>query len=384
MKCQFLIFLVIIPVILFGQVGITFTFANDQLTSDSGVYYLEFDVMAKATDTGTKIGTGIVLINYNTLGFGENIQSNSKVTVTRGTLTTTVPPLYNIIVNDNLSNRLAITFEYTSSAGCGNSLPTTATQLVHVKIEIYDTQEMAGLFFAESLMDEQQYYDDNATKYDPVVASDELDVPLPVSLSSFTAMYINDNIVLQWTTQSETNNLGWNIYRSETNEISDAFQINSNIILGAGTTTEPTEYIYEDEHEIEYGETYWYWLESRGISGLTETYGPISITIPEEGDDPESPYLPTIYGLHQNYPNPFNPETTISYNLKKAGNVLLEIYDIKGRKIRTLVNEYQDIGHHKSIWNCEDDKQRIVSSGVYFYKLQVGNYSSVRKMILLK
>ena len=153
---------------------------------------------------------------------------------------------------------------------------------------------------------------------------------------------------------------------------------------GEGTTIEPTEYIFEDEHEIEYGETYWYWLESRGISGLTETYGPISLLIPEEGDDPNSPEIPKVYGLFQNYPNPFNPETTISYNLKKAGNVLLEVYDIKGRKMRTLVNEYQDIGHHKSIWNCEDDKQRTVSSGVYFYKLQAGNYSSVRKMILMK
>jgi len=136
MKCKFLILLVIIPVILFGQVGINFTFANDQLTSNYGVDYLEFDVMANstATATGTRIGTGIVFINYNTLGFGEYIKNYDKVTVTKGNLTTTVPPLYNIIVNDNLNNRLAITFEYAIEAGYGNDLPITATQLVHVKI----------------------------------------------------------------------------------------------------------------------------------------------------------------------------------------------------------------------------------------------------------
>ncbi len=160
-------------------VGIEFTFANGEITTGEDTTFYEFDVMAAASEVGTKIGTGIALINYNTAGFGASIYTNGKVTVTKGTLTTTQgPPLYILIVNDNQTYRLAITFEYTSVSGWGNDLPDTATQLVHVKIEIADNTETAGLSFAESLMSEQQYYDDNATKYNPVIATDIDNTPL--------------------------------------------------------------------------------------------------------------------------------------------------------------------------------------------------------------
>jgi hypothetical protein len=215
----------------------------------------------------------------------------------------------------------------------------------------------------------------------------ENETQLPVVLSSFTAFYVQESefVTIMWTTQSETNNLGWNIYRSETNEISDAFQINFNIILGAGTTTEPTEYIYEDEHEIGYGETYWYWLESREISGLTETYGPISLLIPEEGDDPESPDLPKIYGLYQNYPNPFNPGTEIGFSVKTTSPCEVSIYDIRGRKIATLFNDIataDEIYHF--VWNSEDKQGKQVSSGIYYYRLIAPEKTEIRKMLLLK
>ena len=164
------------------DVGITFTFANGEITTSDDTTFYEFDVMAAASEAGTKIGTGIALINYNTAGFGSSIHLNGKVTVKKGTLTTTQgPPLYIIIVNDNQTYRLAITFEYISEPGWGNDLPDTATQLVHVKIEIADQTETAGLSFAEDLMSDQQYYDDNATKYNPVIATDIDNSSLPVS-----------------------------------------------------------------------------------------------------------------------------------------------------------------------------------------------------------
>ncbi len=85
-----------------------------------------------------------------------------------------------------------------------------------------------------------------------------------------------------------------------------------------------------------------------------------------------------------NYPNPFNPETSISYNLRKAGQVTLDIFNLKGQKVRSLVNEHQEKGQHKVVWNGKDQNNSNVASGVYFYKMSSGSYSSTKKMILMK
>ncbi|MCK4653419.1 MAG: T9SS type A sorting domain-containing protein, partial [Candidatus Cloacimonetes bacterium] len=85
-----------------------------------------------------------------------------------------------------------------------------------------------------------------------------------------------------------------------------------------------------------------------------------------------------------NYPNPFNPETTISYELSENGKVNLSIYNIKGQKVNTLVNEVLPAGEHSAIWNGNDSNGNRVGSGIYFYKLRAGDYREVRKMVLLK
>jgi hypothetical protein len=208
---------------------------------------------------------------------------------------------------------------------------------------------------------------------------------LPVVLSSFTIVLTSQNYVqINWVTQSETNNIGWFIYRSETNELSDAFQINPSIILGAGTTTEPTEYIFEDEYEIESGETYWYWLESREISGFTEIYGPVSLLIPEDGEEPDLPDIPEHYGLFQNYPNPFNPDTKINFNLKEDCYVNINIYNIQGELVKTFVDEYFEAGNYSIAWDVTNEEGNPVGSGIYIYTMKAGKYSSSKKMVLLK
>ncbi|MDP8267524.1 MAG: T9SS type A sorting domain-containing protein, partial [Candidatus Tenebribacter davisii] len=85
-----------------------------------------------------------------------------------------------------------------------------------------------------------------------------------------------------------------------------------------------------------------------------------------------------------NYPNPFNPTTTISYDLNNNSKVKLEIFNIKGQKVLTLEDGEKIAGHHNIVWNGKDSEGRSVSSGVYFYKLDTEDYSSVKKMILMK
>jgi hypothetical protein len=94
--------------------------------------------------------------------------------------------------------------------------------------------------------------------------------------------------------------------------------------------------------------------------------------------------LPTVYSLSNNYPNPFNPTTTIEYSIPKAGNVELVIFNIAGQKVRTLVNEKQDASFYKVVWDGRDDSGEFVSSGMYLYTINSGNFSKIEKMTLMK
>jgi photosystem II stability/assembly factor-like uncharacterized protein len=94
--------------------------------------------------------------------------------------------------------------------------------------------------------------------------------------------------------------------------------------------------------------------------------------------------LPTAFELKQNYPNPFNPETTISYKLQAASNVSLKVYDVLGREVATLVNEFQQPSNYKVRFNVETRHASSLPSGVYFYTLKTGDFTKTMKMLLLK
>ena len=95
--------------------------------------------------------------------------------------------------------------------------------------------------------------------------------------------------------------------------------------------------------------------------------------------------IPLITKLNQNYPNPFNPTTTINYSLKENAKVSINIYNIKGQKVKKLVSDQLLAGQHKAVWNGKDDSEKKVSSGVYLYKLNVnGKTEAVKKCLLLK
>ena len=97
----------------------------------------------------------------------------------------------------------------------------------------------------------------------------------------------------------------------------------------------------------------------------------------------ENEIIPTRVVL-SNYPNPFNPETTIEYTLKDPGNICLEIYNIRGQKVKTLVKDKLEAGKHTVIWIGKNDNNKPVSSGIYLYKLESGNFEKSKKMILMK
>jgi hypothetical protein len=88
--------------------------------------------------------------------------------------------------------------------------------------------------------------------------------------------------------------------------------------------------------------------------------------------------------LHSNFPNPFNPETTIMFSTENVYNVEINVYNVRGQRVRTLVNDFFEIGHHQVVWNGKDDNGRDVSSGVYLYQMIAGETTETRRMVLLK
>lgn len=115
-------------------------------------------------------------------------------------------------------------------------------------------------------------------------------------------------------------------------------------------------------------------------SGFVSDSAPIPVKVVEV----ETPTLPESYTLAQNYPNPFNPTTTIEFSLPRSGFVVLEVFDITGRKVVTLVSEELKAGVKRVTWDGRDRTGAEAASGVYFYRLKTENFSDARKMLLLK
>ncbi len=103
---------------------------------------------------------------------------------------------------------------------------------------------------------------------------------------------------------------------------------------------------------------------------------------PTPNNDPVIPVA--VNALNGNYPNPFNPTTTISFSIKDSSPVSIEIFNLKGQKVKTLVDQPMTAGSHSVVWNGNDNNNQNVSSGVYYYRMTSGKYSATKKMVLMK
>ena len=212
--------------------------------------------------------------------------------------------------------------------------------------------------------------------YDGSDVSEQLtDSSLPVELSSFTATAGDGQVTLKWATESEIENLGFNIYRST--KYNDQFSIiNDELIPGAGNSSSRHEYEYIDKG-LTNGITYWYKLEDVDYSGNTELHGPVSAT-------PMKKAAPSKFCLYPNYPNPFNPITTISYDLPDDGFVELSVHNMRGEKVTMLLKNNQEAGSYRMNWDGTDQNGELVSSGIYFLRIVCGNYSKASKMVFIR
>ncbi len=209
---------------------------------------------------------------------------------------------------------------------------------------------------------------------------------LPVSLSSFTAVLTAEMFVnIAWVSESETNHLGYNLLRNTEKDLENAALMNISLIGNddGESIGSQTRYLYTDREIID-NNIYYYWLESVAINGELQYAGPIMVTVGNPGSEPPTPVIPVETALMSAYPNPFNPQTNMRYSLKEAGDVRLEVYNIKGQLIRSFEKTHNVPGYFSIVWDGKDAKGQMVGSGVYFYRMTSGKYSATRKMMLMK
>ncbi len=206
--------------------------------------------------------------------------------------------------------------------------------------------------------------------YDPCLST-------AAELDHFGALCYGDRIEIEWETVAESDNAGFNLYRSRQDD-GERSKINVGIIPSRGEELLGARYLFCDEGILN-DCMCWYWLESVDVHGAGAFHDPVLAVAAGE----ELP-LPADFVLNQNHPNPFNPGTVIEYHLAADCHVVLAVFGVAGSRIITLVDEYQDGGNKVVSWDGMDCNGSPVPSGAYFYRLTAGNRTETRKMIVVR
>jgi len=226
--------------------------------------------------------------------------------------------------------------------------------------------------------------------YETIVNEDVVVQESQIALSNFELHYLqapenlvivaNDNIInLSWEHNQPTeirkqNNIStrefqnFNIYR---NMDGGEFELLS--------TTVDLNYedMLSEAGEYEYYIIAMYNQENESEASNTEM-------INWDGTEGYDQLIPIANALYQNSPNPFNPQTSINFDIKNDARVVLEIYNMKGQKVKQLIDSTIIAGKHSIVWNGTDDNNKTVSSGIYFYQFKTEGYQATKKMLLLK
>ncbi len=226
------------------------------------------------------------------------------------------------------------------------------------------------------------------SSYVQLVLSGGYDPTLPVELSTFAAQYTTTPsgsffVELTWVVQSETNHMGYYILRNTSDALNTAISLNpSEPITNGNTSGTQISYAFRDV-EIDHNTTYYYWLESADLDGTNHFFCPITVVVGGTPQEP-TPLVPTITALLDAYPNPFGLNTTIPYTLKAAGDVKIDIYNVKGQVVWSSNVHQEKAGFFTVPWQGQDMNGKAVSSGIYYYRMTSGKYTASKKIVLVK
>jgi hypothetical protein len=204
------------------------------------------------------------------------------------------------------------------------------------------------------------------------------DVPVAAELASLTSQItVDKDVLLNWGVASQTNNMGWEVYRSVDGRV---YTRVSDMILGDGNSDEFADYSFLDD-EAPTADVLFYYLNQTDVDGSTTRSQVVEVDLLASA----TLVLPTVTALRQNFPNPFNPETTIDFDLSSGQTVHVTVYDITGQVVRKLVDgEQMSAGTYQRVWDGRNNNGIKVGSGVYFFQMRAGDFVDKRKMTLLQ
>jgi len=267
------------------------------------------------------------------------------------------------------SNTSALPLGLTNGSNC-----VALTEINNVKYDGSVTSGKADVLAA--VCNKDNWIGDDDTRYDFTIISD---YSLPVELCEFKGIAGDRQVILSWSTESETENLGFNLYRSTSVEPFSV--INDQLIPGHGSTSERHEYSYIDYNVI-YGVTYYYKIEDVDYSGMIELRDIVVTATPSRKVEDT---IVDGFRLLPCFPNPFNPETTLRFELSKAAIVHVQVYDLLGNSVTILTNSTYQPGEYSLRWNGRDAQNRSSASGIYLIHTQSSTgYSHTDKVIFIR
>lgn len=202
--------------------------------------------------------------------------------------------------------------------------------------------------------------------YDPAPTLNN--TPLPVELSSFSAQVDGEVINVQWRTETEVNNYGFDIERTVNPRANQKEWTTIGFIEGYGNSNSPKDYSFVDG-DLSGANIIYYRLKQIDNDGTYEYSHEVEVNF----------ISPDKYSLGQNYPNPFNPSTKIHYKIAQSEFINLSVYNVLGKEVAVLVNEIQSQGTYSVVFSSDN-----LPGGVYFYKLETQNFVQTSKMLLIK
>jgi hypothetical protein len=325
------------------------------------------------------LATSTFLFNYNTVG----LSTPTKVTANDGPWDNADADYLNVALSSGVGYA-GLTVEFAGGDDNNGALvpgALTYQRVGTVRLRIIDAGQGSGLAWRQIGTTTQVFKLAN-----PGVTPDQSDItnvnnfvppdnfPLPVELTSFTALVTGTKAVLSWKTATEKNNYGFQVQRGYEGQQSYG-DVENGFVAGHGTTNVPQSYSFTDQNAA--GGPWSYRLKQMDLDGTVAYYYPngsngtaTAVKVEEK---------PRQYSLGQNYPNPFNPATRIRYALPADTHVRLEVFNVIGQKVATLVDAPQPAGYYDRTFDA-----RGLPSGLYFYRLVTPEVNFLKKMMVLK
>ena len=362
--------------------------ANNSITSllqtTSGSYAVA-DTSTPTGSLGFATTAGMMFVKYNING---STKVNS-VTATIGNSATNAGNIIYGVIADSAGTILAKSANYTIAAADYNK-PVTFTFPTPVSVDskpIYigiaqnanatsgyyplATQDenpgRSGVYYIISNLTGGVAYSEANSYGRYMIQADLVPAVVPVELSAFTAIAKEGVVTLNWSTATETNNSGFQIERKAVSE--NEWSV-AGFVKGHSTTSSISSYTFVDNVAKFGAASYNYRLKQVDFDGTAKYYNlahSVEISAPK------------TFSLDQNFPNPFNPTTSISFSIPSDSKVTLEVYDVLGKAVKTLVNENRAAGTYTVSFDAS-----ALSSGVYFYRLTAGENTMLKKMNLMK